>query len=257
MSYLDRFRLDGKTALVTGASKGIGRASTYALADAGANIVLAARSQKDLDIVAQEVEKRGVRAATILCDTRKEEDLRALATKAKSAIDAPTILINNAGGGGPNNPRTEDIDVLNQQFYFNAASPYLLTTLLAPGMEDAGGGVVVNISSQAGVIGQKGFAAYGTAKAALNQLTRNLAQDYAPLIRINSVAPGAVMTDALAPYVTDETRAKMEDKTPLGRIAEPEEVASTVLYLASSASQFMTGRTLVLDGGAEWTTWPF
>ena len=255
---LDMFRLDGRVALITGSSKGIGAASALALAKAGADIIISARSEKGLNAFTPEIEKLGRKAVAIVCDVTKQDDVRALAAQSKDALGAPpTILVNNAGGGGPNNPRDNDVANLDGQFKFNVAAPYLLTTLLAPAMEDAGTGAVVNISSQAGIIAQKGFAAYGTAKAALIQMTRNLAHDYAPKIRINAVAPGAVLTDALAPYLTDETKNAMIANTPLGRIALAEDVAAAVLYLATPASRFMTGRTLVLDGGAEWTTWPY
>ena len=255
---LKNFRLDGRVALITGGSKGIGAASAMAFAEAGADVIISARNADSLNAFVPEIEKLGRRAAAIPCDVTKEEDLRALAEKSADALGSPpTILVNNAGGGGPNDPRSEDVANIEGQFRFNVAAPYLLTALLAPTMEKAGGGSVVNISSQAGVIAQKGFSAYGTAKAALIQMTRNLAHDYAPHIRVNAVAPGAVLTDALAPYLTDEAKAAMIAKTPLGRIAEADDVASAVLYLASPASSFMTGRTLVLDGGAEWTTWPY
>ena len=257
MSIKEMFRLDGEVALVTGAGKGIGRASALALAEAGADVVLAARTKSDLDAVATEIGALGRKAIAIPTDMLVEDSVRALARNATSSIGAPTILVNNAGGGGPNDPRTDDLEAFEAQFHFNVGSAYLLTSLLAPGMEAAGRGAVVNISSQAGVIAQKGFAAYGTAKAALIQMTRNLAHDFAPAIRINAVAPGAVKTDALLKYLNADTEKLMADRTPLARLAEADDVAAAVLYLAAPASGFMTGRTLVLDGGAEWTTWPF
>ncbi|MEM9013692.1 MAG: glucose 1-dehydrogenase [Pseudomonadota bacterium] len=257
MTILDRFRLDGEIALVTGGSKGIGRACAHALADAGADIIVASRTQADLEIVVGELEAKGRRAIAVPTDMGDIDAIRALYGAAKEKLGAPTIVINNVGGGGPNDPRAQDIDNFEAQFHFNVANAYLLTALAAPGMEEAGRGAVINISSQAGVIAQKGFAAYGTAKAAMIQMTRNLAHDYAPTIRINAIAPGAVKTDALMKYLNDETEKLMADKTPLARLAEAEDVAAAALYLASPASSYMTGRTLVLDGGAEWTTWPF
>jgi 7-alpha-hydroxysteroid dehydrogenase len=118
-------------------------------------------------------------------------------------------------------------------------------------MREAGGGAVVNISSVAARYAQKNFSAYGAAKAALNQLTRNLAQDFGPLVRINAIEPGTILTDALAPFLTPERRERMEKTTPLGRLGQPEDIAAAVLFLSSPASSWITGKVLGVDGGLE------
>ncbi|MEM9706117.1 MAG: glucose 1-dehydrogenase [Pseudomonadota bacterium] len=249
------FRVDGDIALITGGGRGIGRACANLLADAGAKIIIAARTKSELDRVVDEIKDRGHEASAIICDASDNDAVRALPEQCAAAFGPPTILINNVGGGGPNDPRAQDIDAFEAQFHFNVGVAYLLSTLVAPNMDERG--AIVNIASQAGVLAQKNFSAYGTAKAAMIQMTRNLAHDYAPNIRVNAIAPGAVKTDALMKYLNAETEELMRAKTPLGRLAEAEDVASSALFLASPASSFMTGKTLVLDGGAEWTTWPF
>ena len=122
-------------------------------------------------------------------------------------------------------------------------------------MREAGGGAVVNISSTAARYAQKHFSAYGAAKAALNQMTRNLAQDFAPHLRINAVEPGSIRTDALAPFLTPEREASMLERTPLARLGEVEDIAAAVLFLASPASAWITGKILGVDGGAEAPIW--
>jgi 7-alpha-hydroxysteroid dehydrogenase len=131
---------------------------------------------------------------------------------------------------------------------------YTLTRAAIPAMRD--GGSVINITSAAARYAQRSFSSYGTAKAALTQLTRLLAQDFAPAIRVNAIAPGPVVTEALAKFLTPEVRAAMETRTPLGRLGTVEDVACAAVFLASPASSWMTGKTLELDGGAEATVWP-
>jgi len=134
---------------------------------------------------------------------------------------------------------------------WNVTPAYLLIQKTAAAMREAGGGAVVNISSVAARYAQKHFSAYGAAKAALNQMTRNLAQDYAPLIRINAIEPGTIETDALAPYLTPERRERMERSTPMGRLGRPEDIAAAAVFLLSPAAGWITGKVLGVDGGVE------
>ncbi len=140
---------------------------------------------------------------------------------------------------------------------FNVTSAFLLSRLCIPRMLDGDGGTILNISSAAGRLVQKGFVAYGTAKAALSFMTRQLAAEFAPRVRVNALAVGAVETSALAPFLSDELRGAMESRTPMRRLGEVEDIALAALYLASPASSWVTGKIFEVDGGTESTNWPF
>jgi 7-alpha-hydroxysteroid dehydrogenase len=142
-------------------------------------------------------------------------------------------------------------------FKFNLTSAYLLTRACLPHMLAKDGGAVLNISSAAGRIVQKGFVGYGTAKAALSFMTRQLAAEFAPRVRVNALAVGAVETSALAPFLTDELRATMEGMTPMRRIGAVEDVAAAALWLCAPSGGWVTGKVVEVDGGTESTNWPF
>jgi len=167
------------------------------------------------------------------------------------------VLVNNAGGYPPRPALRTSEKSFNEAFQFNVTTAFLMTRFVVPHMLEAGGGSIVNVSSAAGRLAQAGFAAYGTAKAALSALTRNLAAEFAPRIRVNAIAVGAVLTSALAPFLNDEAKARMEALTPLGRLGEVEDIALMALYLASPASAWVTGKIFEVDGGTEATNWPF
>jgi 7-alpha-hydroxysteroid dehydrogenase len=245
------FSLHGQVAIVTGAGKGIGRACALALAQAGADVALCARTQADLDGVAAEIRALGRRAITVTGDVSAAATQDALVAQTLAELGKITILLNNAGGAGPNNPLKMTGDDLARVLAWNVVPAYTLIQKTIPAMRDAGGGAVVNISSVAARYAQKNFSAYGAAKAALNQLTRNLAQDFGPLVRINAIEPGTILTDALAPFLTPERRARMEKTTPLGRLGQPEDIAAAALFLSSPAASWITGKVLGVDGGLE------
>ncbi|GAA3996102.1 SDR family oxidoreductase [Comamonas faecalis] len=245
------FSLQGQVAIVTGAGKGIGRACALALAHAGADLALTARTQADLDAVAGEAAALGRRAITVAGDISDEATMDALVTRTVAELGRLTLLVNNAGGTGPNHPLKMSGAEFSDALVWNVTPAYLMTQKCVPAMRAAGGGAVVNISSVAARYAQKQFSAYGAAKAALNQLTRNLAQDYGPEIRVNAIEPGTIMTDALAPFLTPERKERMERSTPLGRLGQPEDIAAAALFLCSPAAGWITGKILGVDGGVE------
>ena len=245
------FSLDGQVAIVTGAGKGIGRACALALAEAGADVALAARTQADLDEVAGLIRKLGRRAIAVAGDMADAALPGAVVARTVAELGKLTVVVNNAGGAGPNDPANTSGDEFSRVLAWNVTPAFSLIREAAGAMREAGGGAVVNISSVAARYAQRGFSAYGAAKAALNQMTRNLAQDYAPLVRINAIEPGTIQTAALAPYLTPERRQRMVERTPLARLGEPEDIAAAVLFLASPASSWITGKILGVDGGVE------
>ena len=173
--------------------------------------------------------------------------------------DLLDVLVNNAGGAGPNDPLKTTPEQFLKTLEWNVLPAFALTRLAVPLLRAGGAeqpGSVINITSAAARYAQRSFSGYGTAKAALTQLTRLLAQDFAPTVRVNAIAPGPVVTDALAKYLTADVRGAMERRTPLARLGTVEDIAAAALYLAAPASSWMTGKTLELDGGAEATVWP-
>lgn len=246
-----QFSLEGGVAVVTGAGKGIGRACALMLAQAGADVALFARTEADLQAVQAEIQAMGRRVIIVPGDVHREQDLERLIERTVAELGKLTVLVNNVGGGGPNDPRQVGGKAVGEMLAFNVVPAYTLIQKAAAAMEAAGGGAVVNISSTAARYAQKSFSAYGAAKAALNQMTRCLAQDFGPLVRINAVEPGTIMTDALAPYLTPERRTRMEATTPMARLGRPEDIAAAVLFLASPAAGWITGKVLGVDGGVE------
>jgi len=256
MTVLDRFRLDGKVALVTGASRGIGRASALALAEAGADVVLAARRPDVLEEAAAAVRALGRKALPVPTDASDMKQLDALAKRTLDEFGRADVLINNAGGTPPVIALAlEDAD-FEHAYRFNVTSALHLSRALAPHMK--GAGAIVNISSAMSHQVDVGFVAYGAAKAALNHMTRLLAREWGPHVRVNAIAAGATETDALAFVVADEeTKAKMIARHPMKRLGQPEDIAAAVLYLASPASAWVTGKIFEIDGGAAASTWPY
>jgi len=250
---LDRFKLTDRVAIVTGAGKGIGRGIALAFAEAGAHVVCAARTLADIEATAEAVRARGRRALAVVCDVTKSEPLAALVTATLAEFARIDLLVNNAGGTGPRPALDTSERFFEAALRFNVTSAFLLTRLVVPEMlETAGGGAVVNISSRASDMVQTGFVAYGAAKAALNQLTRNLAAELAPKVRVNAISVGGVETASLEVVLTNEAlRREFERNTPMGRPGSPEDIAACALYLASPAAGWVTGKVFQIDGGTE------
>lgn len=256
---LDRFRLTDKVAIVTGASAGIGRASALAFADVGAHVVCAARTPERLEQVAAEVRKRGGRALAVPCDVNDPAQVEQVVARTMAELGRIDIVVNNAGGTPPTAALDLSVRDFEAAFHFNVSSAFLLTRLAAPHMMKVGGGAVVNISSALSHMVEVGFVAYGTAKAALSHMTRLLGYEFAPHVRVNALAVGATETDALMPFLgaADGLREQMVAMTPMARLGAPEDIACAVLYLASPASAWVTGKIFDVDGGAIASNWPF
>jgi 7-alpha-hydroxysteroid dehydrogenase len=255
---LDRFRLDDKVAIVTGAGRGIGAGCAMAFAEMGAHVVCAARTREQVEATAEQARAlHGKRALGLVCDVMERSQLEELVNQTMREFGRIDILVNNAGGWPPQPALETSERTFEQALRFNVTTAFLLTRLAVPHMLAGGGGSVVNISSAAGRLVMSGFVAYGTAKAALSFMTRELGREFAPKVRVNAIAVGAVETSALAPFLNDELRGKMEALTPMGRIGQVEDIATAALYLASPAASWVTGKVFEVDGGTEATNWPF
>ena len=248
---LERFRLDGKVAVVTGAGRGIGAATALALAEAGADVVLSARTEEQLQDVAKQVVDLGRRALVVPADLADLDAVAALADRAVEGLGRLDVVVNNVGGTMPREFRKTSTRFLEEAFHFNVSTAHALTRAALPHLL-ADGGSVVNISSVMGRVPGRGYVAYGTAKAALAHWTRLTAADLAPRVRVNAIAVGSIATSALQIVTdTDELREAMEAATPLRRIGDPDEIAATVLFLASPAGGYVTGKVFEVDGGLE------
>ena len=247
---LERFRLDGKVAIVTGAGRGIGAATALALAEAGADVVLASRTREQLDGVADSARSFGRRALVVPTDVVENEALEALAQTTIDELGRIDVVVNNAGGTMPRPFLATSPGYLERAFHFNTTSAFVLSKAAVPHMIEQGSGSIVNISSAIGRLRDRGFVAYGTAKAALTHMTRLMAADLAPKIRVNAIAVGSIATSALETVLTDESiRDEMVGGTPLKRLGEADDIALCALYLASPAASFVTGQVLAVDGG--------
>lgn len=250
---LDRFGIEGRVAVVTGAGLGIGRGIAIGLAEAGADVVLAARTGTDLEEVAGIVRGLDRRALVVPTDVTVEVECRALIARATDEFGRLDILVNNAGGAMPRAALDTSEGFMTRTFAFNVTAPLTLTKLAARQMVDTvGHGAVVNISSRSASMTQPMFVAYGAAKAALDRMTRNLAPELAPRVRVNALDVGGVATRSLDVVLTDDSlRSQFLDGTPMGRPGEPEDIACAVLFLASDASSWVTGKVFEIDGGTE------
>jgi 7-alpha-hydroxysteroid dehydrogenase len=249
---LDWFRLDGQVGVVTGAGRGIGAATALALAEAGADVVISARTVSQLDQVADQIKAVGRRALVVPANLAKLDAVAELAQRAADEFGRLDIVVNNVGGTIPNAFLDTTTDYLEEAFRFNVSTAHALTRAAVPIMLKTGGGSVVSIASTMSRLAGRGYAAYGTAKAALAHWSRLVAEDLAPRIRVNAIATGSTATSALEYVIHDETtRTAMEDATPLRRIGLPEEIAATVVYLSSKAGGYVTGKLIEVDGGLQ------
>ena len=249
---LDRFRIDDRVAVVTGAGRGIGAATAVALAEAGADVVISSRTEAQLRAVADRIEAAGRRAVVVPADLNDLDAVAGLARVAKDELGRLDVVVDNLGGSMPRPFEHTSPRYLSEAFHFNVATAHALNRAAVPIMLEGGGGSIVAISSIMGRVAGRGYLAYGTAKAGLAHYTRLAARDLAPRIRVNAIAVGSVATSALDIVMADDAmKAQMESVTPLRAIGEPDHIAAAVLYLASPAGEYVTGKVLEVDGGLD------
>jgi NAD(P)-dependent dehydrogenase (short-subunit alcohol dehydrogenase family) len=253
------FSLEGKTALITGGSKGIGRAIALTFAEHGAHVAIAARGAEALEQTAKEIEERGVRALAVPTDVSDEASLEELVGRVCGELGGVDVLVNNAatGEGGKLSELTHA--ELDRVMAVNLWAPIRLCQLCRPSMQERGGGVVINIVSNEGIRPGPGLGIYSPSKAALINLTTMLAKEWAKDgIRAVSIAPGLVRTEMAAGLVkaVEEHDEYLQKLNPLGAIGEPPDIAAVALVAASPAGRFLTATTLVADGG-EMSAGPF
>jgi len=245
---MDPFSLDGRTALVTGASRGIGAATAQALDRAGARVALVARSGDALAAVAESL---GHDPLIIQADLAEDDAPGMIAERALEALGSVDVLVNNAGVGVRTDSTELDGDTIDRIHQLNVRNLLLLTTALIPSMVELGGGSIVNISSVSAVVGTPRRSAYAASKGAVDGLTRSLAMEFGPSgVRVNSVAPGAIATT-----MWEKNRAQpgvielVESQTALRRWGTAEDIADVVVFLASDAARYVTAQTIEVDGG--------
>ena len=244
--------LDGKVAIVTGGSKGIGRRIAEVFAEAGASVVIAARGEEHLQQVAKEIEAAGGRAVPIVTDVSDPEAVKALIEQTVGQLGTLDVLVNNAGSA----PFISTLDQIRESgfekyFRINFLGALYASKAAAPVLLAKGGGCVLNVASVAGFIASPGLTYYSTAKAAMINLTKTLALEWASArVRVNAVAPGWVETEMNAgARQSPDFYNSMLSQIPLGRWGQPDDVANAALFLCSPAASFITGTTLVIDGG--------
>jgi NAD(P)-dependent dehydrogenase (short-subunit alcohol dehydrogenase family) len=243
--------LDGKVALVTGASSGIGKASAIALADAGASVVLAARSLDKGEAVAEQIRSAGARAVFVQTDVTRDDQLAALVAAAESEFGGLDIAFNNAGTEGTLGPLADaDPALYDTVFDTNVRAIFNAIRHQIPALRRRGGGVIINTTSILGLRGVANFSTYVASKFAVEGYSRSLALELAPdNIRVNTVAPGPILTP-MHERATNGNPDGFNALIPMRRAGRPEEVADAVLFLASDASRYITGHALPVGGGA-------
>jgi 7-alpha-hydroxysteroid dehydrogenase len=248
----DYFRLEGKKALITGAGKGIGARIATAFAEMGADVALLARTESDLESVASEVRDLRREALTFACDVTDESALAQVVEGLTNHWGSLNILVNNAGAPGQGYGSLKKVTKARfvNTLDINLTSAYTLTHLALPLLQAAPSASIVNVSSALGWMVDKNFAAYGAAKAGMDQMTRILAYELAPNIRVNGIAPGAIETPSTVFITQNEDVYNATVRwIPQGRLGQPDDIALAALYLASSAAGFVSGKVIEVDGG--------
>ena len=247
----DLFDLTGKVALVTGGSRGLGRAITLAFAARGANVVIASRKAENCAAVAKEAEALGAQALPHTCHVGHWDELAGLADAAYAAFGQVDVLVNNAGMS-PLYPKLSAVteELFDKVIGVNLKGPYRLSALIGERMAAGGGGAIINVSSTAAVQATPDSEPYGAAKAGVNSLTLSLARAYAPKVRVNCIQAGPFLTDISRAWDMAAFERNAKQRIALQRGGQPEEVVGAALYLASDAGSFTTGAILRVDGGS-------
>ena len=245
------FDLSGKTAIVTGAGRGIGRVIAMGLAESGANVVLCSRTKAQIDAVADEIRNKGGKALSVATDLTVHDQLENLVDAAVKEFGRVDILVNNAARSFLRGLLDLREDGWDKCFNTNVKAVWLLSRLVARLMIEQKYGRIINITTVGAEKAESGMAAYGCSKAALKHLTRCMAREWAPFgINVNAVAPGFTRTDFSKPiWSSPDVEKLICQAIPKGRIAEPEDVVGAVLFLASGAATYITGDTIYVDGG--------
>jgi len=248
---LDEFRLDGKAAIVTGASRGLGRAIAEGLAEAGADVVLVATNEKRLREVASTVEALGQRAVVFPADVTHEEKLDELVALTEKTFGRIDILVNNAGATERYPAEDFPAEAFDHVIEVNLHSVFLLSQKVGRVMIRQRAGKVINIASLQSEVAGRNITAYAASKGGIRQLTRGLAIEWSKYgINVNAIGPGYFHTDMTDPlWRSAERREQVLGRIPLGRWGKPEELKGIAVYLASSASDYVTGQIIYVDGG--------
>lgn len=245
----DLLCLSGKTAIVTGAGTGIGRATALLMAEAGANCVLAGRKAEPLAETARLIEQSGGKGVVVLTDVRDEAAIEGLVAAALDHLGRIDIVVNNAGGANILPLENTEIFRFDNMIALNLRGPFMLTRAAGRHMIEAGGGAFVNFSSVAGVNGMRNASAYGAAKSGVHMFTRIVAAEWGRHgIRANCIAPAFIASDAA---IGNGSFDEMAAAIPLGRVGTPADAARLALFLASDASSFISGQTISIDGGPD------
>ena len=248
----DLFRLDGKVALVTGASKGIGESMARGLAEYGAKVVISSRKQQAVDEVTDQFKSDGLEATGIAANMGKIEDIHALVNSTVSTYGGIDILVNNAAANPVFGPiQNTDTSAFDKIIDVNLKGPFELCKKAYPVLQVRGGGSIINISSIGGLTPESNIGIYSVSKAAVINMTRAMAQDWgSDNIRVNAICPGLIKTRFSEALWSDtETCERFTKRIPLGRIGEADDIKGLAIYLASSASAYCTGGVYMVDGG--------
>ena len=258
MNTLDLFRLDGKTAIVTGGGRGLGRYMTEALSDAGANVTLCSRRLEPLEEVRQEIEARGGRALAVRCDVTQQEDVESAVSVTEETFGSVDILVNNSGATWGAPPAEMPPEKFDRVVAVNVRGTFLMSQAAGRRMIGRGsGGTIINVASIAALVGGRPdymqTVGYNASKGAIISMTRDLATSWAPHnITVNAIAPGWFPT-RMSGGLIEKFEERMLGDIPLGRFGNPEDLKGVAVFLASPAAAYISGQTIVVDGGA--TAW--
>lgn len=251
---LDLFRLDGKTVIVTGGGRGLGQYMAEGLSDAGANVVICSRNKEACEEVARKIEERGGKALAVACNVTDPEDVNSVVSKAQEAFGAIDVLVNNSGATWGAPPLEMPLDKFDLVVQVNVHGTFLMSQAVGKKMVERGeGGRIINIASVAGIVGGNPAymqtVGYNSSKGAVISMTRDLAASFAEHgINVNALAPGWFPTE-MSGGLIEQFEDKMLEDIPLGRFGNPEDIKGVVVFLASPAANYVTGQTIVVDGG--------